>query len=336
MQKIKITSWNIEHLERLLDATSTSHLKRKQAIQSELNAIDPDVLCLLEGPDGEQNIDRVAAEILNGQYVPVKLPDGNYQQKGQQWIWFLVKPQWAAVSSLLSPDIWQSYTGGPTWNVNYWGNFETETHRHYRHPQVLVMDINGQRVECIGLHLKSKFVNSGQSNWNAGGQQREQFILEALKARIKMTTEATNVRSYIDKKFEQLENPAIFVMGDFNDGPGKEFFENQYLFFDLISNIQGSIFEADRFLNHALFDYPDNLRWSVHFKDFVDPARDPHILLDHIMFTQALVNWKLDICVEPHAGLIEHEIHDETNAVLTSTQKTSDHKPVSVTLSVKD
>jgi len=37
-------------------------------------------------------------------------------------------------------------------------------------------------------------------------------------------------------------------MGDFNDGPGKEFFESRHLFLDLISNIQGSIFEADKYL----------------------------------------------------------------------------------------
>ncbi|NJK97609.1 MAG: hypothetical protein HC905_24300 [Bacteroidales bacterium] len=178
-------------------------------------------------------------------------------------------------------------------------------------------------------------MNQGASMWKAGGEKRQQFINDALKARIKMTTEATNVRKYIDKKFEQLEKPAIFVLGDFNDGPGKDFFEKQFLFFDLISNIQGSIFEAHKFLNHALFDYPNQLRWSVFFKDFIDPDRNPNILLDHIMFTQALTNWDINVCVEPNSGFIEHQIHDEVNASLTQTQKTSDHKPVSVILSAE-
>jgi hypothetical protein len=115
-----------------------------------------------------------------------------------------------------------------------------------------------------------------------------------LTARIKMTTEGTNVRAYIDAKFLQTRNPAIFVLGDFNDGPGKEYFEERYLFFDLVSNLQGDVFFASRFLNHALFDYPDELRWSVQFDDFVDPNRDPHILLDHILFTQPLVDGSLE------------------------------------------
>lgn len=336
MQKIKITSWNIEHLDRLVTSTSANNTKRKQGIQNEIIRLNPDIICLLEGPNGETKIDQVCSTIFNNQYVAVKSTDGNYDQRGTQWIWFLVKAGLVNNCTLLPIDTWVSFTGGETWKVNFWGDFETTDHEHYRHPQVMIMDINGQRIEFIGLHLKSKFVNNGASMWSAGGQQQQDFILEALKARIKMTTEATNVRSYIDMKFSQLEKPAIFVMGDFNDGPGKEFFEKQYLFFDLISNIQGSIFEADKFLNHALFDYPDDLRWSVFFKDFVEPDRDPHILLDHIMFTQALVNWKLDVCVEQHAGLVEHEIHDEVNSMLTLSQKTSDHKPVSVLLSVRE
>lgn len=336
MQKIKITSWNIEHLDKLVSSTTPSNLKRKQGVQDEITRINPDIICLLEGPNSEAEIDQACSAIFNNQYVAVKSSDGNYAQLGTQWIWFLVKPAFINSCSLLPVDTWQAFAGGETWKVNFWGNFETVNHKHYRHPQVMIMDINGQRVEFIGVHLKSKFVNGGSSDWNAGGQRQQEFIVEALKARIKMTTEASNVRSYINTKFSQLEKPAIFVLGDFNDGPGKEFFENQYLFFDLISNIQGSIFEADKFLNHALFDYPDNLRWSVFFKDFVEPLRDPHILLDHILFTQPLVNWNLDVTVEPHAGLIEHEIHDEVNAVLTSSQKTSDHKPVSVLVSVKD
>jgi hypothetical protein len=71
----------------------------------------------------------------------------------------------------------------------------------------------------------------------------------------------------------------------------------------------------------------------VRFKDFVDPERDPHILLDHILFTQALVDGSAPLQVAPHAGLVEHEVHDLINATLTSKQKTSDHKPVSVALS---
>ena len=170
----------------------------------------------------------------------------------------------------------------------------------------------------------------------AGGERKNTFVEKAMKARAKLATEAIDVRRYIDRKFEQLEKPAIFVLGDMNDGPGKEFFEEQMLFFDLVSNIQGDIFSASRFLNHALFDYPDNLRWSAQFNDFITEENGKKVLIDHILFTQPLVNWQLDVTVEPNAGFVEHEVHDEVNSLLKYNQKTSDHKPISLLISIKD
>ncbi|WP_309398626.1 hypothetical protein [Cerasicoccus maritimus] len=327
---MKLCSWNVEHLDRLIKPNLQNHeIDRRHAVVEEIRAIDADVYCILEGPKGEAAIEEVCNNLLGGDWLPVKAPDGEYDTSGKQWIWFLVKRQYHDACSLLPTKTWDAFTE-TSWPVHLWGKFEAKQHQHYRHPQVLIMDIDGVRAEFIGLHLKSKFVRSGSSDWNAGGSRKEDFIRRALTARIKLTTEAANVRKYINAKFDQTTAPAIFVMGDLNDGPGKEYFENEFLFFDLISNVQGNIFEADRFLNHALFDYPDHLRWSVKFKDFVDPSRDPHILLDHILFTQGLVNGRLPIEVKPGAGKIEHEIHELINAPLTISRKTSDHRPVSV------
>jgi endonuclease/exonuclease/phosphatase family metal-dependent hydrolase len=333
---VKITSWNIEHLDRLAkDDISDTERRRRDAVVDEIRELSPDILCLLEGPKGEEGIDRVSEELLEGDWVAVKAADGEYKIQGEQWIWFLVRKEHAGRASLLPVGIWDAFTD-PSWKVNFWGEFEERDHSHYRHPQVLVLDWDNFRVEFVGLHLKSKFVNEGQRMWEAGGEQRQTFIREALEARIKMATEAANVRAYIDAKFGQVANPAIFVVGDLNDGPGKELFEERYLFFDLISNVQGDVFWARRFLNHALFDFPGDLRWSVHFEDFVEPERDPHILLDHILFTQGLVDGSLPWKIESHAGKVEHEVHDLINATLPASAKTSDHKPVSVIVTTND
>ena len=332
--KLKITSWNVENLDRLVgDNLDSTKLKRREAIAQQVEQMSSDILCILEGPKGEEAIDKVTTEILEGEYQAIKASDHDYQIKGTQWIWFLVKTSLADRASLLPAETWNQLTS-KTWQVNYWGEEQTSRHSHYRHPQVLVLNWQGQRIEFIGLHLKSKYVNRGESNWNAGGEKRQEFIRDAIKARIKLATEAANVRAYIDAKFEQVENPAIFIMGDLNDGPGKEFFEQKYLFFDLLSNLQGDVFFANRFLNHALFDYPRNLRWTVEFEDFVQPERNPQILLDHILFTQPLVDGSLPLKVNSKAGWVEHEIHDLINASLTAKQKTSDHKPVSLEIDI--
>ena len=336
MGKVKITSWNVAHLDRLVkEDLSDFERRRREAVVREIHELSPDVLCILEGPKGEEAIDRVSNDLLGGEWVAVKAADGQYKTLGTQWIWFLVRAQHAGRASLLPVETWDALASG-AWKVHQWGEFEERSHFHYRHPQVLVLDWEGLRVEFIGLHLKSKFVNQGARMWNAGGTEREEFVREALEARIKLATEAVNVRAYIDAKFEQVVNPAIFVMGDLNDGPGKEFFENSYLFFDLISNVQGDVFWARRFLNHALFDFPGDLRWSVFFRDFVEPERDPRILIDHILFTQGLVDGSLPWKIEARAGKVEHEIHDLINAALPASAKTSDHKPVSVMVTTDD
>ncbi|MFS4457292.1 endonuclease/exonuclease/phosphatase family protein [Maribacter sp. 2304DJ31-5] len=332
--QLKVTSWNVKWLDKLFDNIDSKKQKRIDAIKQEILDIDADVLCILEGFKGEVKIDSFCADTLGGKYVAIKALANDYKIQGRQWIWFLVKPELQHSASLLPTKIYDEFSSA-SWDVNYWGDFETSRHRHYRHPQVLILEWHGVRLELIGLHTKSKFVQSGKSDWNAGGERQKTFIKNAIKARIKMTTEVANVRAYINTKFEQVSDPAIMVMGDLNDGPGKEFFEKQYIFFDLLSNLQGNVFEAERFLNHALFDFEDNLRWSVHFEDFIDPNRDPKILLDHILFTQSLVNDSLPIVIESKSGFIEHEIHDLINASNPKYASTSDHKPVSVVIAKK-
>jgi hypothetical protein len=205
-------------------------------------------------------------------------------------------------------------------------------HEHWRHPQVLKLTLAGVPMECIGIHMKSK-INTASPYEPDGTTLKLSYVQEAVKARIKLATEAVNLRQYIDRRFAQEPDPLIFVMGDANDGPGQEFFEGQYLFFDLISNLQGDVFFARRFLNHGLFDYEEHLRWSAQFKDRVDPERPEEMLLDHILCTQGLVNASTLPQVEPHAGKVEHVIHETVNAMLVGSD-TSDHRPVSVLLTI--
>jgi endonuclease/exonuclease/phosphatase family metal-dependent hydrolase len=332
MNRLKLTAWNVEHFRRVFEgAATTAKARRRAAIVREIRDLAPHVLCVLEGPRAVAGLKEFVAHDLEDDYVVVEAPDGVYATRGEQWIWFLVHRSLQDAVALLPISTWQQFAG-QRWTVHYWGNQQAEQHSHYRHPQTLVLTWGGQRVEFIGLHLKSKFINRGRQMWEAGGAEQEAFVAEAIKARIKLATEATNVRRYLDAKFGQVEKPAIIVLGDLNDGPGKEYFEDQYLFFDLVSTLQGEVFFARKFLGHALFDWPEHLRWSVRFDDFVEVVTDRPILLDHIMFTQGLADGSLPVSVVAQSGRVEHEIHALINAPLPATSHTSDHVPVSVEL----
>lgn len=381
MQAFKITSWNAEWLTDCFDVARGAHppgsraYGRKRpsaanagaklaALRAEILEINPDILCLLEAIPGTADMQAFQATYLPEYTLVVRSGhDASYATRGEQWIWFLVKPELAAATSpsLLDIEIWQSYTqetseGDHTagkWHVSA-PDLDKKTltagpntrleHSHYRHPQVLVLNYGGSRVEVIGAHLKSKHIGMEIPKPNPG-EDRETYLsrpdmrwalANAHVARAKLSSEASDVRYYIDKRFEQEPLPIIFMVGDFNDGPGKELLEREYLLHDLIGNLQGDVFFARKFMNHALFDYPQDLRWTTQFSDALDPKRSPKILLDHIIFTEALSRRGIGpLLVEPTSGLVEHEIHDRINAPLPDAAKTSDHKPVSLVVAVR-
>ncbi|WP_137131931.1 endonuclease/exonuclease/phosphatase family protein [Rhizobium sp. FY34] len=334
-----------------------------KALRQEVLEMDPDILFFIEAIRGAEAMAQFAQSYLPEYKLITHAgkDDKAYGTLGEQWMWFLVKPALAdrTGAHLLDLAIWKSYTEQASlgshrngrWtfsapsldkkNMSSGANIRQE-HEHYRHPQILVMSYEGRRIEIIGCHFKSKHIGIDVPQRQADEADKAYFeradvswfMANAHVARAKLTTEASDVRYYIDKRFDQEELPIIFVIGDLNDGPGKELLEREYLLHDLIGVLQGDIFFARRFLNHALFDYPQNLRWTARFEDKLDPARKPTILLDHITFTEAISRRGLGpLIIKPQSGFIEHEVHDRINAVLSDKAKTSDHAPVSLVVS---
>ena len=379
MANFKITSWNIKHMHDAI-APGGKDSARLPFIREQIAQMDPDILCITEAtPD--LPLLRQWAATLHVPYVVPTIPGTdaalaalpNNPRKalcglygypdnvlsGSQWIWFLVKAGHNLGAELQDPKIWRRFAASQyadaadqersdgKWGLFYWAERKAGTWGHVRQPQVLVATIGGLRVELIGAHLRSKLNRTNPKEvWTdeTRSEFADPFLREVMNDRIKLATEAENIRKYVDARFAQDAAPAVMVMGDLNDGPGREVFERKHLYFDLIGNLQGSIFEAERFLNHALFDYGApasgtgaGLRWSYKLsgKDPVDPTRDPHLLLDHIMFTQRLVAKDQFPRIRSGAGIVEHAIHERVNAMRPRrVPETSDHRPVSVTLSL--
>lgn len=379
MTGFKLTCWNVEHADKTLsELDGTAKPKRGEsvaamqararqkidAIGQEIREIDADILFVCEGPKGEGRATEYFRQAAPGYDLVIRpgQDDKSYATEGTQWLWFLVKKGFGPDVFLLPIQTWQSFTREQTagatdagkWLVSSPG-FDSRTllplpnslkpHDHYRHPQVLVFEWAGKRVEVIGVHLKSKLVKGPGRNWvkpasasfadiRASVEASTGYMASAVEARSKLSTEVTDVRNYIDRRYQQETHPAIFVLGDVNDGPGKELIEEWFMLHDLIGNLQGDVFFADRFLNHALFDYAGRLRWTVRFKDEIDPRRDPHVLIDHIVFTQTLSGSAArPLRVMPGAGKVEHDIHERIASLLPRGVTTSDHRPVSVFVS---
>jgi hypothetical protein len=335
--------------------------RQLEAVILQIQQMDADILFACEAIASEDAMrDFVNARLP--EYELVTRPAGQpYHVRGGQGLWFLVRK---SLSDRLQPElldisIWRHFARKSMPSMRADGRWmvampklqaigdvadvpvsERVVHGYHRHPQTLRFRLGGHLVEIIGAHLKSKFT-TGRPRARRANEDFESYAAEPVvarylanshAARVKLTSEALNVRAYIDQRFEQESDPAVMVVGDLNDGPGKELFEREYLLHDLISNLQGDIFQAERFLNHALFDQPAHLRWTVHFQDILEPDRDPRILLDHIMFTQAFTRGgSAPLQVPAQAGFVEHRVHEEVDAAF-SPGVASDHRAVSVLL----
>lgn len=343
---LKITSWNIEWADKLLTALQAAKITdavkdRRDRIYQTLCELDPDILCVVEGPKGEKRALEFGTAVLHDDWVPVLLGNGDgsrdkeYDTKGNQWIWFFVKPAQKERCRLQAPAVWQEKTGHQSWNVHLWGEpYKTKRHEHYRHPQVMVYRFeDGQEMELIGLHTKSGFMNTKYGK-DAEGNINRDYLDEALTNRIKLATEARNVRAYIAHRFDECADkpPAIIVTGDCNDGENQDYFEENYLFFSVISNLEGSLIESEEFFYHALFDFDPEKSWSIRFDDPVTgkKAKDNPLLLDHILYSQPLRTGPYPLRAKTRAGLVEHEAWEKFNP--SGTNVTSDHRPVSMIL----
>lgn len=368
----KVTTWNVEHMAEVLGGGANL---RRDRIAQEILDLDADVLCVQEGTPNLLHLRDFVANDLGGQYAVVERdgtapalvaePDNphkalaklygfsSHKTFGRQWIWFLVRATHAAAAQLRPLADWRAATlpGRPfpkpdddgSWTVNYAGGFCPQWHKHFRHPQVLEIEVSGVTVECIGAHLKSKHNTRGALVRNPYRPEEKiiscKFLDEAVEDRVKLATEAQDIRRYLDARFDAAvqagqEEPRIMVMGDLNDGPGKEVIERENLFFDILSSVQGDVFFARRLLNHALFDFDQDDRWTHELgrDDPLDPERSRRILLDHLLFTQSLTGSATPIRIDGGAGLVEHVIHDTINAGAGDDERSSDHVPVSVVI----
>ncbi len=317
MRTLRVTSWNVKLFGQLLGKAQAGTLtsnetKRLAAIVDEIEAINADIYCVIEGPTPEQ-LDAFCRNQLGGAWQAILRPAGDLYFLGSgpggnpQNILFMARSTLGPFCGIDPVSRWRSLTADASakafeaeaeafnsveplihkdkWNVSHpflaSGAAAAEvqiglkTHKHHRHPQVLSFglknDATGEvsRIEAIGLHMKSKI---NQKQWQGTVENSPEHVREAVEARIKLTTEAINVRYYLDARFDQDPQAAIMLMGDLNDGPGRDLWEEIFLFHDLVGNLQGDVFKASRFMNHALFDWPGELRWAAKVQpDFGSP-----------------------------------------------------------------
>jgi hypothetical protein len=134
------------------------------------------------------------------------------------------------------------------------------------------------------------------------------------------------ILAFLNEIFNDNPMARVIVAGDLNDGPGTDFFEENYLTHSVVDRIFGSLFRPDRQLTHVLFR-GGSTDYTARFYDFIaDETRE--LVLDHIGISPAINdNWNW----QGRVAVAEYQAQHVDDPTLNERDRLpSDHRPVVV------
>jgi hypothetical protein len=289
--------------------------------------LDPDVLTIEEGPSDIREMELFASTYLvdgNGNLLFDIF--GGIDGRSQK-IYTLVKKGGALINPEIPADALTLELEDP-WGSDVDGDFRIEGYEFTRQPLVVEGNTgDGTKLKIVTLHTKSKYVHDGKALWNNPDTKHE-FVIAALKNRRRISSEAMRVRWYLNESVKQDSNSSIIVTGDFNDGPGIDFFEKNYLTHNVTDILLGSTYYPNLLFSHAFLEsVPEHKRYTAIFDDYIDDIKGRRLLLDHILVSPALSSRIKD------SGIAHQEYNAGIDATASGRQKyVSDHRPVSIDL----
>lgn len=338
---MRIVNWNIEwmndwfvgrgsvafrHDNPRRGITDVADLCRRVA--SVVNNLDPDVLSIEEGPSDIREMELfVGTYLIDGQGNRLFDIFGGIDG-GAQKLYTLVKKGGKFKNPLIAADDLTLALQDP-WEVDIDGDYQLEGYEFTRQPLVVegTKGNENSRLRIVSLHTKSKYVHNGESLWR-NPDTRTQYIIAAVKNRRRISSEAMRVRKYLDGLLDQNSDSLNVVTGDFNDGPGIDYFERHYLTHNVTDILLGSTYYPNLLFKHAFLErVPEHQRYTTVFDDFIDDITERHLLLDHILVSPALSSG-----IE-NSGIAHQEYNAGTDNNASGRQKfVSDHRPVYIDL----
>jgi len=290
-----------------------------------IRAIDPDVLALEEGPSRPAELALFVKDHLGDDYE-FFLGDTGAQQK----LALLYKPG-AVDSAQLAPHA-QIVDLIEEWEADVNGDAVLDLYGFTRTPLVVNLVIGGHALQIIVAHTKSNFINRGRGLWEDPAT-RQSYIVAALVNRRRISAEGMRIRRYLDGRLAADPRDAIIVLGDLNDGPGLDYFEERFITHNVTDIVVGSAFSPERVFTHAQHDVAAADRYTAIFEDFVPAPEVKRLLLDHILLSPGLSRAKGLRRIDG-SGTVNH-VEFEANVVNRAKRRQdrpSDHRPVSVDL----
>ena len=337
---MKIINWNIEWMNdwfvhgkiafkdkviknQKVTVSNVENLGKRVA--NVIKDLNPDLMTIQEGPSDIKEMQLFVDKHLKSSNKTVyEVLEGF--DKGAQKMYALVKKNGEMSNVCVVEDKLTKELRNP-WKFDVDGDCEIEDYKFTRTPLIIEGTWKKKRIRIISLHSKSKYVHEGMKLWK-NPNKRKKFVIEALRNRRRISSEAMRLRTYLNKLMEKNAKEFIVVTGDFNDGPGIDYFERYYLTHNITDLLLGSSFYPKLLFKHSyLGRVKEDECFTAIFDDFVDNIKNRKVLLDHILVSPALNNKIVD------SGIAHKEYEKQTNPRLQGREKyPSDHRPVYLVL----
>ena len=291
-----------------------------------ITELKADIIGIEEGPPLKSQLELFVRDFLNGDYVVHSMPDGAQSNHALVRKGLSLKvsqiPESHAIYRHLSRKL-EYYTWGEVKKVRL--------DKFTRKPVVLEIKKGGKSVEVMVFHTKSKISNLKRGRqWTS---RDKPVIVDALRSRQKLSAEMAAIRRYLTHAILSRRTDGCILMGDLNDGPNRDVFEERFLIHNIVDELRGGFHRESALMHHALpqSELTGKNAFTAKFKD---PTRDEKIvkvMLDHILVTDSLLNGDAPLQLVPDKGAIEHAAYEKhlKGSGRKADDRPSDHRPIS-------
>lgn len=333
--QLNISVYNVEWMKRLFDndgnlKMDNDSLERAEQLATVIKTIDPDIMGIVEGPDTTVSGSKSASDQLETWANHFGLADSyravhGFPSSGQQELCALYKSDKVDLSHRPTQD----KTKHP-FNEPFIADTNEESikelYEHYRPPlelSVKSVSENSEIARIIVAHSKSKGI------FHRVDFARFEQLSE--RNRRKLIAECLSIRERCDQWLEDKPDRAVIVMGDINDGFGKDYYEQRFSR-SAVEILLGDVWYPEKILRSVLGDKPKlgKYGWTPSTSRYTDTLTDHtvNVLIDHILVSrQAKV---LDSTVwNPYQDHKPQEKDDLVNSIKIELRGASDHFPLS-------
>lgn len=323
--KLKIGVYNVEWMRELFDSEGNPIItgkdgERSRQLAEVVDALDPDFLGIVEGPNTLVNLSKTASLQLESwvqEFIPHKNLKGihGFPSPGQQELCALYNPD--KIKVLFTPEVKEGKRFDEAFLVDTLNRLIKEQYKHYRPPlelSILGLD-DTLYTRVIIAHTKSKGI------FDMVDYARFEQISQ--RDRLKLFAECMSIRQRCDDYLEKGQQ--VMVMGDINDGFELDFYENRFSK-SAVELLLGDTWHPE-FILKSVLPKPklNSYGWSPNSSRFKDRITGDYVnvLIDHILASQGIqvLNGKV---WNPYLEKDDHLIQ----SLKTQLKNASDHFPI--------